>query len=147
MGLPGAREANQRVDLNTLPPDRRWKHIAVANIICMDDMYDNRPGALAARDLTDAKGARRHDLGASADITMATSAAALRVPIWLVLQDHVLMSAWACKDICEDQVDTLRRLPGLKNLVQGKWRRAKDERIAHMTEDVTRWAALQAVLV
>ena len=146
----GAREANQRVDLNALntqPPDRTWKHIPGANIIRMDNVYDNVPGALAASDLTDAKGARRHDFCASADITMATSVAASRVPIWLVLQDQVLLLAWACKNICEDQVDTLRRLPGLKNLVRGNRRRAKDERIAHMTEDVTRWAALQAVLV
>ena len=146
----GAREANQRVDLNdfnTLPPDRRWKQIAFANIILMDDVYDNMPGALAASDITDAKGARWHDFGALVDITMATSAAATRAPIWLVPQDQVLLSAWACKDICEDKVDPLRRLPGLENLVQGGWRRAKDELITHMTEVVTRWAASQAVLV
>ena len=40
-----------------------------------------------------------------------------------------------------------RKLPGLKNFVQGTWRRAQDELIAHVMESETRWAAVQAVLV
>ena len=39
-----AKEANQRFDLNTLPADRWWKHIAVSDVIRVDDMYDNAPG-------------------------------------------------------------------------------------------------------
>ena len=37
-------------------------------------------------------------------------------------------------------------LHGLENLVQSTWRRARDELIAHVTEDVARWASVQAVL-
>ena len=141
-----AKEANQRVDLNTLPADCRWKHIAVTDVIRVDDVYDNAQGDLAANALTDAKGAQWHDYGALANVTLAPSATASRVPISFILQDQVLVSAWTCKDIREDQVATLQKLPGLKNLVQSTWRRARDELIAHVTENVIRWAAVQAVL-
>ena len=42
---------------------------------------------------------------------------------------------------------TLRKLEGLENLVQGAWRRARNELIAHVMEDGARWAAVQSVLV
>ena len=103
-----AREANHRVDLNTLPTDRRWKHIAVTDVIRVNDVYVSAQRDLATADLTDAKGAQWHDYGALADVTLATSATASRVRISFILQDQVLLSAWACKDIGEDQVATLR---------------------------------------
>ena len=49
----GAKEANQRVDLNTLPADHRWKHIAVSNVIRVDDVYDSAPEDFAANHLMD----------------------------------------------------------------------------------------------
>ena len=122
-----AKEANQRVDLNTLPADRQWKHIAVSDVIRVDVVYDNAPGDLAASNLRDAKGAQWHDFGVLADVTLATSATASRVPISFFLQDQVLLLSWVCKDIWEDQVATLRNLPGLENLVQSTWKRARDE--------------------
>ena len=33
-----ANEASQRVDLNTLPADRSWKHIAVLDAIRVNDV-------------------------------------------------------------------------------------------------------------
>ena len=109
-----AKEANQRVDdLNTLPADCKWKHIVVSDLIRVDDVYDSAQGDLAANNLTDAKGAQWHDYGALADVTLATSATASRVAISFILQDQVLLSAWACKDIREDQVATPRKLYGL----------------------------------
>ena len=63
-------------------------------------------GDLAACDLTDTKGAQWYDFSALADIIVATSAVASWVPISFVLQDQVLLSVWACKDIHEDQVAT-----------------------------------------
>ena len=141
-----AKEANQRVDLNTLPAYCRWKHTVVSDVIRVDDVYDNMPGDLAASDLTDAKGAQWHDFGALADVTLATSATAPRAPISFILQDQVLLVAWVCKNIQEDQVATLWKLPGLENLVQGTWRGARDELIVHVMEDGTRWVAVQAVL-
>ena len=51
-----------------------------------------------------------------------------------------------CKDIWEDQVTTLRKLLGLKKWVQNTWRRARDELIAHETQDVAQWVEVQAVL-
>ena len=133
-----AKEANQRVDLNTLPADRRWKHIAVSDVIHGDGVYNSAPGDVATNDLTDAKGAQWHDYGMLADVTLATSATASRVPISFILQDQVLLSAWACKDVREDQVAALWKLPRLENLVQSTWRRVQDEPIAHLTEDVAR---------
>ena len=123
----------------------RW-YIAVSDVINVDDVYDSAQGELAANDLTDAKGAQWHDYGALPDVTLATSATASQVPISFILRDQVLLSAWACKDIKEDQIATLRKLPGLENLVQSMWRRARDELIAHVTKDMARWAAVQAVL-
>ena len=49
------------LDLNTPTVDRRWKHIVVSDVICVDDVYDNAQGDLAANNLTDAKGAPWHD--------------------------------------------------------------------------------------
>ena len=144
----GAKEANQPVDFNTLPAACWWKHIVVSDVIRVDDndVYDGSPGDLAANNLTEAKGAQWHDFRALADVTVASSATTSRVPILFILQDHVLFSAWACKDIREDQVATLRKLPILENLVQSTWRWARDELIAHMTKDGVRWVAVQAVL-
>ena len=137
-----AREGNQRVDLNTLPADRRWKHIAVADVIRVDDVYDIAPGDPAASDVTDAKGARYQDFGVLAGITLATSASASRVLMLFNLQDQVLPSAWVCKDILGDQLATVRKLLGVENLVQGTWRRAQDDLMAHVMEDGARWAAV-----
>ena len=131
-----ARVANQRVNLNTMPTDRSWKHIAVTDVLRVDDVYDSAHGDLATADLTDTKGAQWHDYGALVDVTLATSAIVSRVPILFILQDQVLLLACVCKDIREDQVATLRRLPRLENLVQSTWRRARDELIAHVTQDV-----------
>ena len=80
-----AKEANQRVDLNTLPADRRWKHIAVSDVIRVEDVYNSGQGDLAANDLTDAKGAQWHDYRALAGVTLATSASESRVPISFIL--------------------------------------------------------------
>ena len=90
----------------------------MSNVIRVDDVYNIAQGDLAANDLTDAKGAQWHDHGALADVALATSSTTSRVPISFILQDGVLLSAWACKDIREDQVATLWKLPGLENLVQ-----------------------------
>ena len=58
-----AREANQRVDLNTLPADRRWKHISITYFIRVDDVYNSVPGDLAVGDSVDAKGTQWHHFG------------------------------------------------------------------------------------
>ena len=71
----------------------------MADVIRVDDVYDNAPGDLAATDPMDAKEAQWHDFGALATITLLTSATASRVPISFILQDQVLLSALVCKDI------------------------------------------------
>ena len=97
--------------------------------------------------MRDAKGAQWPKFCALADITLATSAAASQVPISFILQDQVFLLVWAFKDIREYQVAMLRRLPGLDNMVHCTWRWAKDELIVHVTENMTRWAGVQAVIV
>ena len=74
----------------------------MSDVIRVDDVYDRARGDLVANDLTDAKGAQWHDYGALVDVTPVTSATASTVPISFILQDQVLLSAWACKDIRED---------------------------------------------
>ena len=63
-----------------------------------------------------------------------------------ILQDQALLFPCVCKDIREDEVGTRRRLPGLDNVVQGTWRRARDELMAHVKEDGARWAAVNTVV-
>ena len=70
-----------------------------------------------------AKGAQWHGFGVLAVVTLATSTLVSRVSILCVLQDQVLLLAWPCKGIPEDQVATLHKLPGLDYLNQGTWRR------------------------
>ena len=137
-----AKEANQQVDLNTLPADPWWKHVAVSDVICPDYVYDSALGDLAASDLTDAKGVQWHDFGALADVSLATSATASQVPTSFNLQDQFLLSAWVCKDIRGDQAATVRNLPGLEKLVHDTYRHAQDELIAHVMEDGARWAVV-----
>ena len=70
-----------------------------------------------------AKGAQWHGFGVLAVVTLATSTLVSPVPILCVLQDQVLLLAWPCKDIPEDQVAILPKLPRLDGLKQGVRRR------------------------
>ena len=96
-----AKEANQRVDLNSLPAYRRWKHIAMTDVIRVVQVHDNVPGSGGGR-LGGCQGGSMARFRCMGGRTLATSAVASRVPILFVLQDQVLLSAWACKDIRED---------------------------------------------
>ena len=61
-----AKEGNERVDLNSLRADRRWK---------FHDVYDNVPWEVRVGDLVDAKGACWHDFRALVDIMSANAPA------------------------------------------------------------------------
>ena len=98
-------DGQQRVNLSTMPSEERWRHVKIAMITRVDDLYAS--ATAPDENMTCDKGIRWKSLGVQADVTMAMGLGGTKVPILFLLQKPVLLAGFAAKDLSEARVGAL----------------------------------------
>ena len=139
--LLGEVRDGQRVDVATLPQGERWKHVAIMDVVRIDDVY-----AVPDADETntiDGAGTKWKDCGVYADVTLSSGAAATNVPAAFLMQDKVLWVALTMKTLSDAQTTAVRMVPGMERAHTGAAKQARTEVLEHVNADPQRWAEVR----
>ena len=144
MRLAG-HDGQQKVNLSTMPPEERCKHVKVATLTRMVDVYVS---AVPVDDaMTCDKGIKWKSLRVRADVTMGMGIGGTQVPIAFPLQKPVLLAGFAAKDLSDAHIGALKAIPLLRNVHTGTMAVARKKVAMAVDEDPEAWSRVKAQLM
>ena len=123
---------SERVDPSTLPTGCMWRHILVADVSKITDIFED-----GDQDLTAHTRVQYADLGVRADVILHEGEVASGVPMGLLLPDKGLLVSFVTKALSDEQKSAVQALgSSAAALYILPWAEALAELIAHIEIDV-----------
>ena len=110
--MPVAVCDGQEVDVGTLPQGVQWKHVSVADVIHIDDVYTT-PDAEPAG-VVDGAVTKWMDCSVCADVTLTSGAPATEFLAAFFMQDKLLWVSLTMRNLSDTQTAAIRAVPGME---------------------------------